>query len=391
MSSLKKIRFIAFLFSLLILMSGCKKESISDYTYHIPEASDDGWEVGSSDESGISSVALAKMMDRINSTSGHNIHSILIFKNGKLVFEEYFEGYLYSGNPPGSNGAFTQYDRETDHFLASVSKTITSVLLGVAIKEGFINNVDDKVIDILPEYKDVLTGAKAEITLKQLLTMSSGLAWDESSASYGDPANDVTALFDSDDPLAYVLSKPLLYSPGTQFHYNSGGTTVLGAVIQKYSGKTFLDFGNEYLFDPLNIQGGLWQRLSSGYFFAGGGAFLRPRELAKIGHLFLNNGYWGEKQVITPEWISESVQKHIMTQGRTLPHAHGYGYQWWLEDFQTNDHTYNSFLAAGWGDQYMIIFPAEELMIVFNGGNFLSAGSISQISLVAEYILAALK
>ena len=388
---MKNIKGTFLLFSLLILSSGCKKERISEYEYHIPEAAGDGWEVISSDEAGISSVTLSKMMDRINATSGHNIHNILIFKNGKLVFEEYFEGYLYSGNPPGSNGDFIQYDRETDHFLASVSKTITSVLFGVALKEGFIDNVNDKIIDIYPEYKDILTDAKAEITIKQLLTMSSGLAWDESSTSYEDPANDVRALFDSDDPLAYVLSRPLLYPPGTQFLYNSGGTNVLGAIIQKYSGKSLLDFGNEYLFNPLNIEGGIWQRLSPDYYFASGGLFLRPRELAKIGYLFLNNGYWGEKQIITSDWISESVQKHIITQGRILPLAHGYGYQWWLVDFQANGHTYNSFLAAGWGDQYLFIFPVEELMIVFNGGNYWTAGSISPFSLVANYILVALQ
>lgn len=388
---MKNIKCILLVFSLIILSSSCKKERISGYKYQIPEASGDGWEVGSSDEAGLSSFTLSKMMDQINATPGHNIHNILIFKSGKLVFEKYFEGYLYSNNPPGSNGNFIQYDYETDHFLASVSKTITSVLFGVAVKEGFIDNVNAKIIDIFPEYKDLLTGAKAEITIKQLLTMSSGLAWDESSASYGDPANDVTALFDSEDPLAYVLSRPLLYTPGTQFLYNSGGTNVLGAVIQKYSGKSLLDFGNEYLFNPLNIQGGEWQRLSAEYYFASGGIFLRPRELAKIGYLFLNNGYWNEKQIITPDWISESVQKHIITQGRTLSLANGYGYQWWLKDFQANSHTYNSFFAAGWGDQYMFIFPLEDLMIVFNGGNYLSAGSISPFSLVADYILVALQ
>ncbi|HUX95961.1 MAG TPA: serine hydrolase [Bacteroidales bacterium] len=384
---MRKIKGIFVLFSLVLLSSGCKKERINEYKYHIPEASVDGWEVDSSDNVGISSLTLSQMMDHINGRSGHNIHNILIFKNGKLVFEEYFEGYLYVWDPPGSNGDFIQYDRETDHFLASVSKSITSVLFGVAMKEGFINTVDDKVIDIFPEYKEILTDAKADITIKQLLTMSSGLAWDESSTSYEDPANDVRAMFDSDDPLDYVLSRPLLYPPGTQFLYNSGGTNVLGAVIQKYSGKSLLDFGNEYLFNPLNVEGGAWQRLSPDYYFASGGIFLRPRELAKIGYLFLNNGYWGDKQIITPDWIAESVEKHIATQGRTLTLAHGYGYQWWLEDFQVNGHTYNSFLAAGWGDQYMFIFPAEDLMIVFNGGNYLKGGSISPFSLVGNYIL----
>jgi CubicO group peptidase (beta-lactamase class C family) len=390
-NSMRKIKGILLLFSLLILSSGCKKERISEYKYHIPEASTDGWEVGSCDEAGISSTTLSKMMDRINSTPGHNIHSILIFKEGKLVFEEYFEGYLYSNNPPGSNGDLIQYNRETDHYLASVSKTITSVLFGVAIKEGFINNINEKIIDIFPEYKDILQGAKAEITIDHLLTMSSGLDWDEYSAPYGDPANDVTRLLNSDDPLAYVLSHPLSDSPGSQFLYNSGGTDIIGAVIQKYSGRSLLEFGNEYLFNPLDIQGGLWQRLSPNYFFASGGISLRPRELAKIGYLYLNNGYWGDKQIITPEWISESVRKHISTQGRTLPFAQEYGYYWWLKDFHVNSKIYKSSLAVGWGGQYMIIFPAEDLMIIFNGGNFLRAETISPISLVSDYILVALQ
>jgi CubicO group peptidase (beta-lactamase class C family) len=384
---MRNLKGILLLFSLLILSPGCKKERNSEYKYHIPEVTNDGWEVGSCDEAGLNSSTLSKMIDRINATSGHNIHSILIFKEGKLVFEEYFEGYLYSNNPAGSNGELIQYNRETDHYLASVSKTITSALFGVAVKEGFIKNLNEKIIDIFPEYKDILTGAKAEITIKHLLTMSSGLDWDEYSAPYGNPANDVSGLLNSDDPLYYVLSHPLSDSPGTQFLYNSGGTDIIGAVIQKYSGKSLLDFGNEYLFDPLNIQGGLWQRLSTNYFFASGGIFLRPRELAKIGYLYLNNGYWGDKQIITPDWISESVRKHITTRGRTLPFAQDYGYFWWLKDFQVSGHIYSSYLAVGWGGQYMIIFPAEEMIIVFNSGNFLTAETISPISLVSDYIL----
>ena len=388
---MKRIKLIFIIFSLAILASGCKKDKIDKYEYQIPGVYDDGWEVGSADDAGLSSATLSRMMDRINSVSGHNIHDILIFRNGKLVFEEYFEGYLYSSNPPGSNGDFIQYDRETDHFLASESKTITSVLFGIAVKEGFIDDLDEKVLSIFPEYEDILTGAKADITIKQMLTMSSGLAWDESSTAYGDPANDVTALFDSDDLLAYVLSRPLLYTPGIEFLYNSGTTNVLGAIIEKATGMSLLDFGNEYLFDKLNIQGGVWQRLPSGYYFASGGIFLRARELAKIGYLFLNDGYWGDDQVVTPEWISESVEEHILTKGRTLPMAHGYGYQWWLEDFEANGHTYHSFFAAGWGDQYMFVFPEEDMIVVFNGGNYLSGGSISPFSLVPNFILDALQ
>ena len=389
MNNIKPI-FVLCLLALSII--SCKKDNITnDYQYSIPELSNDGWEVGSTNEVGINTGVISDMMNFINNTSGHNIHNILIFKDKRLVFEEYFEGYLYSGNPPGSNGEFILYHKETDHYLASVSKTITSVLFGAAIKEGFIDdNINTKVIDLLPEYEDILTGAKADITLKDLLTMSSGLAWDESSYSYGDTLNDVTALFYSEDPIEYILSRPLLYSPGSEFLYNSGGTNVLGAIIQKYAEMSLLDFGNEYLFDPLNIQGGLWQRMGNDYFFASGGIFLRPRELAKIGYLFLNNGYWGDHQVISEEWIMESVIEHIETKGKTLPSAHAYGYQWWRQNFQLSGWTYSTFFAAGWGGQYMFVFPDQEMIVVFNGGNYLSNGSISPFSLVENYILESL-
>lgn len=355
----------------------------------MPELADDGWSVGDADEAGLKTAILTDMMNYIRDTEGHNIHSILVFKDGKLVFEEYFEGYLYSSNPPGSDGDYILYDRETDHYLASVSKTVTSVIFGIAVKEGFITDLDEKIIDIFPEYSDILTGEKADITVRHLLTMSSGLAWDESSTPYGDPSNDVTRLFLSDDPLREILSNTLLTTPGQTFLYNSGGTNVLGAIIEKYAGMSLLDFGNIYLFDPLNVSGGVWQRMGGGLFFASGGVFLRPRELAKIGYIFINGGYWKDTQIVSKEWIEDSVTEHILTYGRTLPAAHGYGYQWWIMDFRANNKTYPCYFAAGWGDQYMFIFPGEGMIVVFNGGNYQRSGSISQFDLVEDYILPA--
>ena len=207
-----------------------------------------GWSVGDAEEAGLNTDILSDMMNHIRDTEGHNIHSILVFKDGKLVFEEYFEGYLYSGDPPGSDGDYIMYDRETDHFLASVSKTVTSVIYGIAVKEGFITDLDEKIIDIFPQYSDVLTGDKGDITVRHMLTMSSGLAWDESSAPYGDPSNDVTKLFLSDDPLKEILSNTLLTIPGQTFLYNSGSTNVIGAVIEKHTGISLLNFREQLSF-----------------------------------------------------------------------------------------------------------------------------------------------
>jgi len=370
----------------ILLSVSCNKDGDSLYLYEVPDKTNDGWEVSTADDTGLGSTNLTEMINYIEETPGHNIHGIVIIKNSQLVFEKYFEGYLYSNNPPGSNGDYIQYDRERDHYLASVSKSVTSVIFGAAVKEGYIESVDELLIDILPQYSDILVGDKATITLEHLLTMSSGLHWDEWSVSYEDPTNDVVALFHEEDPIEYILSKHMINSPGVEFLYNSGGTNVLGAVIEGKTGMSLLDFGNQYLSDPLNVQGGLWERMAGGYFFASGGIYLRPRELAKIGFLFLNHGYWNDTQIITEEWISKSTSEYIEP-NMLISQAHSYGYQWWIMDFHANNQSYECFFAAGWGDQFMFIFPDQEMIVAINCGNFTSSGSISAFALVENYIL----
>jgi len=382
----KSLCLILIPFLYLVINSGCDHHGETEYEYKVPVLTNDGWNVDSADNYGLNSLQLRDMTQYILETTQHNIHGILIVKNGRLVFEKYFEGYLYSNNPPGSNGDYVQYDLETDHYLASVSKSVTSVIFGAAVKEGYIESVDDLLVEILPEYAYILTGEKAKITLKHLLTMSSGLHWDEWSNSFEDPANDVAALFREEDPIAYILSKQLVRSPGEGFLYNSGGTNVLGAVLEKETGMSLLDFGNEVLFDPLNVEGGMWERIAGGLFFASGGIYLRPRELAKIGYLFLNDGAWNGHQVISAAWIEESTSEHIQPDD-LIPQADGYGYQWWIMDFRVNGQTFPCFFAAGWGDQFMFIFPDQEMIIVINCGNFLTYGNISVFDLMEDYIL----
>ena len=391
----RQIRLCFLIIGIGILTPTCNTNdtdnpSATGYEYNSPEQVDDGWSVSSAIDVGLDASVLVDMMNYINSRDDHNIHSILIFKDNFLVFEEYFDGYEYYWDPPGSNGDWIQYDRQIDHYLASVSKSVTSVIFGAAVLQGIIESIDDKIVDLLPEYSHILTGGKENITLYHLLTMSSGLDWDEITDSSDDSRNDAIQIYLADDPMEYILSLPLIYSPGEEFLYNSGGTNVLGAIIQKYSEMNFLDFSNTFLFEPLNVEGGLWYALGENYVLASGGLFLRPRELAKIGYLFLNDGQWGTHQIVSEQWIEESISNHIATRGRTLPLAHGYGYQWWLQDYEVNGTLYQSFLAAGWGDQYMIILPEQNLMILFNGGNYLSSGSISPFELVEDYILQAL-
>lgn len=375
---------------MLLLLPGCRDETDFGYQYRVPGAAADGWQVAPAEEEGLDPSRLVDMMDYLASSPGHQIHSILIFRRDKLVFEEYFEGYLYATDPPGSRGDFIQYDRETDHYLASVSKSITSVIFGAAVKQGYITNVDTLLRDVLPEYQHILSGQKEGISLEHLLTMSSGLHWDEWTKAFTDPESDIYALFHEEDPVEYILSRHMINAPGQEFLYNSGGTNVLGVVIERMTGMGLLEFGNQYLFGPLQVEGGIWERMAGGYMFASGGIYLRPREQAKIGSLFLNEGYWADQQIITEDWIEASSSEHIETNS-LIPQAHAYGYQWWIMDYRVGGQTYDCFFAAGWGDQYIFIFPGQDMMVVVNSGNFLSYGGVSVFGLVEDYILQSLQ
>lgn len=375
---------------MISLIIGCNKKDNPVnpvYFYSAPVAYNDDLEVSTLESEGLDVTPIRGMMDYINSIDQHRIHNILIIKNNKLVFEEYFQGYALSFTAAGLDGPIMQYTRETDHYMASVTKSVTSVITGVAINRGLIPDLNKKIIDYFPEYEGIMTGEKANITIQHLLTMRVGLEYDENTYPYTDSRSDTYKMMHSSDPIEYVLSKPIASTPGTQFHYNTGSTNVVATIIEKESGMQFFDYANEYFFDAMNIQGGKWIMLNKGLPMASGGLYLRARELCKIGLLFLNDGMWQEKQYITSEWINDSQYAYIASTGY-LPNT-AYGYQWWITHFTAKGTSYKCFFAAGWGDQYLFIIPELEMIIEFNGGNYLNTGSISPINLVTNYILKA--
>jgi CubicO group peptidase (beta-lactamase class C family) len=383
---------IFFLAILLAVFFNCHRDNspLNDtggYHYQIPVQVDDGWEVADPSQTGMSSTPLVQMIHYINQYE-HRIHSVLVFHDNKLVFEQYFEGYLYSNNPPGSDSRYITYGIDTLHYLASVSKTVTSVLVGIAHDQGNISNISDHLSDYFLQYANILVGEKANITIEYLLTMTSGLAWDENSYPYTDPRNDVTQLFYNSDPIGFILSRQLISTPGTLFHYNSGNTNVLGDIVRTTTGMNLDNFSREYLFKPLGITRYRWERIRGNIVFASGGLYLTPRDLAKIGSLFINGGKWKGQQVISQDWIDASTHKYISTS--FLPISNGYGYQWWLGTFRSEGKTFNCFLAAGWGEQYMFIFPDQNLIVVTNCGYYFNTTTVSPFDLVNYFILPAL-
>ena len=355
-----------------------------EYSYSIPVQKEDGWATASLSEVGMDETKIVEMVNFIKHTHEHQIHNILIIKNKKLVFEEYFVASGYSTSPPAMSSTIVSYNINMLHYWASGSKSVTSVLFGIAIDKGFIgNDVNEKIITYLPNYSSILTGEKENITVKNLLTMSSGLDWDESTYSYGDSRNDVTLLFSFSDPIRFVLNKNLHASPGTVFHYNSGVTNVLAEIIRQKSKLNLLQFAEKYLFQPLGITQYEWQKIRGEYYFASGGLNLRPRDMAKIGFLFLNDGKWDENQILSQQWIDASKQSYINPQ---VGFADGYGYQWWIGSAVVGEDIINYFFAAGLGEQYMFVIPSLDLIIIFNCGYFGVPVTISPFQLIEDYI-----
>ncbi|MHA2245772.1 MAG: serine hydrolase [Candidatus Hodarchaeales archaeon] len=308
----------------------------------------DEWPISSLEEQGINSTML--LIDRLNylnDLSRHNLHSLLVIRHGKLVHEEYFTGDTYN------------YTRESKHTLFSATKSFTSALIGIAIDKGFIENVEEKVLDFFPEktFENVDSRKKA-MTVHHLLTMTTGLLWNDMSDDFWEMAI-------ANDSVEYILSKPMFLDPGSMYNYNSGASQILSAIIQKTTGLTTQDFAMKFLFDPLGIeeQDVIWVSGSDGVFHGGVGLFLTPRNMAKLGQLYLNNGEWDGNQILSSDWVKESSHDHVAVGDlRTeINTPAGYGYHFWIgSDSVLGDF----YFALGWGGQTIQIFPEYDLVIV---------------------------
>ena len=374
---------------LLVFLACSKEEQIQScntdsLTIEIPAPQDldDGWKVNSLKRSGMNSRHVQDMIDEIESWPEHHFEGILIVKEGQLIFEKYFPGYDFNWNNINQQGNPVNFGPETRHFLASESKSVTSLLFGIAVDKGLITNLDAKIKSYYEtEYPGLLQGEKVDITIRQLLTMSSGLSWDEWSAG----ANDSYNLFQADDPIRFILNLPLQYTPGTRFHYNSGGTNILGDLIHTTSGITLREFARQNLFSRLGITDWEWKAIRNTDLFASGGLYLRPRDMARIGQLVLNQGVWKGRRIISKDWIKESIQSRIVPTEFGL--GTGYGYQWWLNEFHYREQSYPVVFSAGWGEQMMYIFPEEKTLILFFGSYYFHGPRQSVNSLGTFYMI----
>ena len=337
---------------------------------------------------------MEKLLNEINRGKYDEVHSLLIFTDENLVLEEYFEGHIFQWDAPNAHGELVKWDKFMEHMVMSDTKSITSICIGIAIDEGFIESVHQSIFDFLPEYQHLNTGGKDKITIEHLVTMTSGLKWDEWGASPNSADNDIGALwfFHSQDPITSILERPLTDKPGTSFTYSGGNMILLGEIIKNATKMNLDEFSERYLFQPLGIDSSHWDQFENGVIDGAGGLDITPRDMAKIGVTFLNKGVWNEKQIISEQWVNKSATSFPGNDRINVPGTDerntGYSYSWWTKSFSDSGKEINMYYAGGWGGQLIMVAPELNTVIVLTGGNYEAEVKIFEI--LEEYILPAI-
>ena len=352
-----KKKISTFLMCICLVLSclpSCDNDGAVDpgalYTYQIPDQLDDGWGVSTLQEEGMNTGPIEQVTSQIMNGQFQGIHSLLIVKNGFLVHEAYFEGYK-------RNSLQTVY---------SITKSISSALIGIAIDRGLIHSVEGPVLSFFPQY-NIQDSNKQRIKIQHLLTLTSGLAWDEKSYPYSDPRNTEKQMIATNDWMKFVLERPMQNDPGEEWIYNTGSVHLLSGILKHASGLYTDKFAEQTLFQPLGIEEYEWNKDPQEHPCTGGtlqGLRLRLRDTAKFGYLFLNNGKWGTHQVVSESWVKESTRLHYK-----LETDREFGYLWWIGSLTVNGREIRHFFASGYGGQTIGIVPDLDLMVVFTCWN----------------------
>lgn len=349
------------------------------YIYRMPELRDDGWRCAEMASVGMAGDRIVKLVGQIRHGRHGDIHSFLIVKDHQLVVEEYF---AENGGKHGPLIASLFRDRV--HHLASTTKSVTSLLVGIAIDRGFINDVEDPIYRYLPAYSSLFTEGKKQIRISHLLTMTPGFQWRQFHVS--DDRNDGMLMWRTDDVIRFVLQKPLETAPGEKFNYTNGVPTVTGEVIKNAVGAELGDFAEKNLFHPLGITDYLWTSYPDGSVETDGGLALRSRDLAKIGQLFVNGGVWEGRRIVSEDWIRESTKERLRFGGSL---RWGYGYHWTQAESRIGDHGVRSYFVPGDGSQILAVFPDLRMVVVFTAGNYDVDPKPVYYSLFEKFILPA--
>lgn len=337
------------------------------YRYKKPEQFDDGLKTESIYSNYIDSLSYSNLMKQIIDQRYGKIKSLLILNNNKLIVEEYFYGYNLN-------------DLQQ---IRSCTKSITSILFGIALDHNKDIDIKQPIFSFFPEYNSLKTGGREKITLQNVLTMTAGLEWEDYPSE----------MFKTEDCFKYILSRPIVSKPGGKFKYNSGCSVLLGGIIQFIEAKKTLTFAEEFLFTPMGITNYIWESHKNNILRCGEGLSLRPRDMAKIGLLVLNDGKWLDKQLVSKDWIRESTKPQVQESkffdyGYQWWHHSNKNLQWWKEPNALSPKEHDLITALGYAGQYIMIVRDLNLVVVTTSSDF-ESGELarSKIPMVIEKII----
>ena len=362
---------------ILSMLAGCgpsgpSTEDLAAVEY-TPLPGDD-WKVSTPAEQGLDSMLVAELY--YNAAELETIYSLLVIKNDYLIAEDYF-----------NEGSVDQKDR-----LQSVTKSYTSALVGIALEQGYLSSVDQKMLDFFPEVTDQITDPRKEqITIRDLLQMRAGYPWEET-----DPALWDGLLSGYYVPL--IEGFPLITDPGTEFHYSNLTSNWLGIIVDRATGMNLKAYAEENLFLPIGVKAGDWGTDAEGHNNGCADLHFTARDAAKFGLLYLNDGEYEGKQVIPASWVSESLQRYSENINATggFPANWGlsisdigYGYQWWSA--RAGDHYFD--FAWGHGGQLIVLLDEFDMVIVVTSYPFWKQHDeeawkheLANVNLVGEFI-----
>lgn len=359
------------------------------YKYSIPEKLRDGIKTSSLKDEGIDEDKVVAGTKALLAGDYPNIHSVLIFRHGKLVYENYFTGED-ENRETGSLGV-VKHNRENLHDIRSISKSVVALAVLRAHSMGKIKNLDQPIAGFFPEYSSYFVGEKRRITIKHLLTMSSGIEWNEH-VPYTDPANSSVQLRRSTNRIEFILSQKMADKPGAVYNYSGACAQLLAEIVNKATAMRIDRFTEKFLFKPLGISKFEWMENSTGYLSASGGLRLRSRDVAKLGLLVMNRGKWGGKQIIPQKLINDAVTPKIKVSEDADGWKTNYGYQMFLLTFPEHGKTYSLVEFTGNGGQKVLIDRDTDLMVVISAGNYDRSGlTKSSFDVLLDIVYPALK
>jgi CubicO group peptidase (beta-lactamase class C family) len=345
------------------------------YVYTRPRIARDGWVTMRARDVGMNEAGLERLVQRIIDSDPASrrpdlIHSMLIARHGKLVLEEYFFGF----------------DRNTPHDTRSAGKTFSSIMMGAAMRQGAAISPETKLYDVLARMGPFANPdpRKSQITLAHLMTHTSGLACDDNDESSPGGEGKMQMQLEQPNWWKYTLDLPMAHDPGTRYAYCSANINLVGAALTFGTATWLPQLFDRTVARPLGFGKYYWNLMPTGEGYLGGGAFIRSRDLLKVGEAFLDGGVWKQNTIVGPSWVKRSTTSHVKitpeTTGLSPQEFPNYynegedGYAWHLSKHIVGTHTYRTYGAGGNGGQMVIVIPDLELVVVFTGGNYGQGG-----------------